>query len=684
MSLAVRVMMVIAGTLLVACGSAVRPDGASVEAPIAGVMVQHGHREPVVWTALDEGGATLASLDEAGELCIWDKAGRIQARIAGPGGEGSSLAVSPDGSHVAVAWRDVLSFTQRVAVYRVGQLERETGGFTRIQPVQVLLAGVPQTVTALAWNPAGTALVAAAADAVRLWQAGASAFQTLAIEAWPARETVAVALSGSGSILLADRTGSVHLVLPGEKRQARLVSQGMGAVSALAFGHDGGILVGHVSGRLRTLAPGGGQPQDSVLPGRISAFVRRGMTRDIVLLEGRRIAVHAAGGERRFERVAPAGFREDQAVAVRGDGSVSVGYADGGLGLWHPDGTRIMVPPQSPGLSALSVSSKGELVVGTSAGRLITLGRQLERIRWAPAHDGRVCSLAWRPDGDLLLSTGYEGRVSLWNRFGNLLRTGTVHREAANQGAWSRDGQRYATAGTWDKSIRIANINGFEEAGLRGHFEAVMAVAFAPSGRILASAANDSTIRLWTRGAGPAVWTERTVERMSGVETLAWNDSGDELLAAGFDGVRRIRIADGSVENLASGQRASGAVFAEGVVYAAMRSGDIVRWPDGKRWHIPLVTLTAIADAASLVQGRPGRLIVAGTREGRIVLLDTARGEMLFVQVFADGNVLAWDGSGAWDGDPVLAGERLSRVMPGASSQPGLAARFMEGLRKGE
>jgi hypothetical protein len=130
------------------------------------------------------------------------------------------------------------------------------------------------------------------------------------------------------------------------------------------------------------------------------------------------------------------------------------------------------------------------------------------------------------------------------------------------------------------------------------------------------------------------------------------------------------------------GKRATGAIFAGDTVYAAMASGDLIRWPDEKVWHLPLVRLTSMADASAMVNQPAGRLIVAGSREGRVMLLDSKRDEILFAQIFADGAVLWWDGNGAWDGDPVLAGERLSRVLPGARHLSGLAAQFMISSKK--
>ena len=679
-----RGMSLVMMVLVTACGGGVRPEGSQPEVPQAGILVQHAHRTAVLLTAMDQAGHGMASMDETGEVCLWDGDGRIQARIPGQGGEGSALAFSPDGSLLAIAWRDVLSFTQRVAVYRIGGRQDNASVWIRTHPVSMLQAQVPQAVTAMDWNPAGTTLALVARDGVRTWNVGTQELVALKIPGWNERNCVALAFAGPGSFLVADEAGTVTVIPATGAIRERVVSSGLGPVTALAGGTDGEILIGHASGRIRVIGAGDGQMRDLFLGGTIAGFVRQGLARDALVFDGRRALLLTIAGAKRMERILPGQVRGERAVSIRADGLLCVGYTDGGLGVWRSDGTLRPVPTLSPAITALAVSTGGILSVGTSAGRLLTLGRKLETIRWAAAHDGLVRSLAWRPAGDLLLSTGYEGRVVLWNQSGVALRAATAHREAANRGVWSRDGQRYATAGTWDKSIHITQVSGYREALLTGHFEAVMALAFAPSGEILASAANDSTIRLWTRGANPGLWTERTIDRMSGVETLMWNADGSELLAAGYDGVRRIRVSDGHGGNLLAGERAGAAVYAGESIYAALASGAIVRWPDAKRWSTPLTRLGVLADASALAGAAPGRLIVAGAEDGKLVLVDTLRDTRLFVQLFADGRMLMWNEAGAWDGDPVLVGERLTRLYSTGSREPGLAARFMADARRAD
>jgi len=82
-----RGMSLVMMVLVTACGGGVRPEGSQPEVPQAGILVQHAHRTAVLLTAMDQAGHGMASMDETGEVCLWDGDGRIQARIPGQGGE---------------------------------------------------------------------------------------------------------------------------------------------------------------------------------------------------------------------------------------------------------------------------------------------------------------------------------------------------------------------------------------------------------------------------------------------------------------------------------------------------------------------------------------------------------------------------------------------------------------------
>ncbi len=126
-------------------------------------------------------------------------------------------------------------------------------------------------------------------------------------------------------------------------------------------------------------------------------------------------------------------------------------------------------------------------------------------------HAFPVSAVAFSPDSRLVASAAgrktdrpEEAEVLIWRA-----ETGEVaHRLKGHSGrpmalAFSRDGQRLATAG-WDREIKLWDVpTGQEVLALTGHSDGVMSVAFSPDGRWLASGGMDRTVRLWQGGPRP-------------------------------------------------------------------------------------------------------------------------------------------------------------------------------------
>ena len=108
--------------------------------------------------------------------------------------------------------------------------------------------------------------------------------------------------------------------------------------------------------------------------------------------------------------------------------------------------------------------------------------------------------------------------------------------------AFSPDGQRIATAGN-DSAIRVWDSHtGAEVYDLTGHTGPAFSVAFSPDGQTLASSSVDRTIKLWSlpSAGGPVAVPLTLYGHTAAVYRVAFSPDGAHLASVGRNPVVRI------------------------------------------------------------------------------------------------------------------------------------------------
>jgi WD40 repeat protein len=108
-------------------------------------------------------------------------------------------------------------------------------------------------------------------------------------------------------------------------------------------------------------------------------------------------------------------------------------------------------------------------------------------------------ALACSPDGSLLASaSAVERSVRLWDlAAGRLVRLIASYAPSRNSVAFAPDGRLLATADN-DGTVKLWRIaTGRRLACLDGRADRLGGVAFAPDGRTIAAIGNDNDVRLW-------------------------------------------------------------------------------------------------------------------------------------------------------------------------------------------
>jgi WD40 repeat protein len=227
---------------------------------------------------------------------------------------------------------------------------------------------------------------------------------------------------------------------------------------------------------------------------------------------------------------------------------------------------------------ALAFSPGGHTLASASrdrTARLWTLSTG-EEARVLAGHRGPVNDVAFSPDGAHLATASGDMQVKVWAADGSEAFTLTDPQGAVTAAAFARGDARLACGwnmwsyghvtlwdtGSWEPIDRLRMAHGQlvfgvdfapdgtlaaalsagyirlwkggEEITLRGHGEAVRAVAFSPGGGRLASGSSDRTIKVW---ALPDQTPQAVLKGHTGaVHALAWSPDGALIASAGDEG----------------------------------------------------------------------------------------------------------------------------------------------------
>jgi WD40 repeat protein len=154
-----------------------------------------------------------------------------------------------------------------------------------------------------------------------------------------------------------------------------------------------------------------------------------------------------------------------------------------------------------------------------------------------------VSAVAFSPDGKMLATVGYHGRIRLWDvatrrQIGAPMSADGYYLSAV---AFSPDGKTLATA-SYDGTARLWDVATHRQIGapMTADSRFVNAVAFSPDGKTLATASDDGTARLWDVATHRQIGAPITPNSSFVVAAVAFSPDGKTLATGSWDGTARL------------------------------------------------------------------------------------------------------------------------------------------------
>lgn len=600
-----------------------------------------GHTKQAIAVGFSQDGAMLASGSTDNTLKVWDVPVNSPIRSLKTADSLSAVALSPDGTKLALAGKD-------------GSLKLVTPA--EFKELVKFESGHQGAITALAFNANGAQLASVGEDnMLRYWNtANGQLLAAMGAHIGSVNNLVinpgtggAITVGDDGFLKFWSPTPVASKTLPGHGATIRALAMTLDNASYYTASDDRTVRQFGLAAAKETRSLSGPQANIvSVATHPNNAFVAAGTADSRVWLwnnaDGKvqtNWLAHAgavssvqvqpqvaqmmtAGGDGlvKFWAVPAVGPRTlphtDAVLAVANstDGKkIVTGSADKTVRIF--DSTKQALEKQFTGhtgpVTAVALSTNLQLLASGGADNTVRLWNQAtaKESDILVAHGGSVTALQFNAGNNLMLSAAEDGAVKLW-ALPMVTPKAMVHPDAIAVLTLSPDGTKAITGGN-DKTVRVWNLtSGAKEKDYTGPTLAITCIGIARSGATIAAGSADKTLTLWNAADGKSL---HKLPMPALPQSVAFSADGQSVFVGLADGaIKQIKLADGKeIKTLPATHKAAVVSLALSVkgelLYSASADKTIQTWalPDGtpkaKLDHVgAIVSMTLSKDGAKI------------------------------------------------------------------------------------
>ncbi|USP76690.1 uncharacterized protein yc1106_03964 [Curvularia clavata] len=204
---------------------------------------------------------------------------------------------------------------------------------------------------------------------------------------------------------------------------------------------------------------------------------------------------------------------------------------------------KVMRTVESYGKAKAALSPNGNILASVSREGTVklwdaTTGAMLQVLN---DNGGGVTQLIFSPDGTVLASASYDNTLRLWEvHTGEPLQTCVGYSPFRETLVFSSDAKSLGFISS--KTVKLWKTETAVLHSLMGHSDEVVALAFSPNGKMLASISAGGTVKLWDAGTETVVQT--TKQDLGGVKSMAFSPDGKVLASVSGDKLLTIKLWD--------------------------------------------------------------------------------------------------------------------------------------------